>query len=63
MITMGERIARFKCPKCHEYMFGEVTNTRPVDDGIIRRRKCENCGTSILTKEEFFKFAKKRTQK
>jgi len=44
-------------------MFGEVTDTRPVDDGIIRRRKCENCGTSILTKEEFFKFAKKRTQK
>ena len=57
---MARQIARFKCPWCREYIFGMVKDTRASDNGLVRKRECEKCGTFFMTKEDAFAIVKKR---
>jgi len=55
-----DRLPRFKCPKCGQYTFGSVLDTRPMDNAIERKRECENCGVRFITEETFKRYPKTR---
>lgn len=43
---------KFKCPKCNKYTIARVMDTRIDSDGVNRRRICEWCGATFITKEK-----------
>lgn len=48
----------FPCPTCGERANASVQDTRPVEDGIRRRRLCLSCGTRFSTFEQAHTFKK-----
>lgn len=42
---------KFKCPKCNQYIIARVMDTRIDYNGVMRRRICEHCGATFITKE------------
>lgn len=49
----------FKCPNCGRYIRGAVRETRNEFEGVLRRRKCEECGIIIETLETITSFHEK----
>ena len=42
---------KFKCPKCNRYTIARVMDTRIAANCVFRRRICEWCGATFITRE------------
>lgn len=48
---MIKPMPKFKCPECSRYIIARIMDTRVDYDGVVRRRICEDCGRTFITKE------------
>ena len=59
---MPEATPKFICPKCKEYIKGNVIDTFVYDDSFRRKRECEECGCRFMTKETIYSVVKRRVR-
>ena len=50
-MSQRPKVKKFRCPWCKAVVYGQVVDSRPIQNGQGRKRFCENCNTYFYTEE------------